>query len=87
MNVWDYSKGNGPSIDGTALDFVQVGGTGWQACSRSNINPPDSIGVSVTHTYHLSSGLGSIMRFFGGHGAGQILMSDDTVMALNPTNT
>ena len=86
VNVWIYSKGNGPVIDGKALDFAQSGITGWRVCTRSNINTPDSIGVSVTHTYTLSSGLGSILRFFGGAGASQIPMTDGTVMALNPTN-
>ena len=85
VNVWTYSKGNGPSVDGRALDFV-AGSTGWGACARSNANPPDSIGVGLTYDYRLSTGLGAILRMFGGPGAASVGMSDNTVMALNPTN-
>ncbi len=86
VNVWTYSKGGGPAIDGKALDFRLAGTEGWRACSRTNATSPDSIGIGLTYTYQLSSGLGSVMRFFGGAGLGTLQMADDTVMALNPTN-
>lgn len=84
VNVWRYSPGSGPTIDGRPLDFAQTS-VGWAACARSNRTPPDSIGVGVTYRFELSTGLGAIMRLFGGPGAGAVSMSDQTVMALNPT--
>jgi hypothetical protein len=85
VNVWTYAPGGGPEIDGRPLDFAPDD-IGWPACGRSNRNPPDSIGVSVAYSYDLSTGLGSLLRFFGGAGGGTVQMSDQTVMALNPTD-
>ncbi len=84
-NVWTYSPGAGPTVDGRPLDFVE-NSVGWNACARSNTNPPDSIGIGVLYSYQLSTGLGSITKIFGGPMAGTLSMADDTVMALNPTN-
>ena len=74
----------GPVVDGKALDFVQSGGTGWAACLRNNGTPADSIGVSLTYSYHLVTPLSAVMGFFGGGGPATIPIADKTVMALNP---
>ena len=47
-NVWTYSAGGGPVVDGEPLDFVQ-GAVGWNACTRNNGTSPDSIGVAVRY--------------------------------------
>lgn len=86
INTWTYSGPNtGPTVDGQQIAFTQ-GSQAWNPCSRSNGNPVDSIGVSLTHTYTFQTPLAGILRFFGGGSAGQLTMSDKTVMALNPTN-
>ena len=40
-SIWVYSAGNGPVVDGAALNFRMKGGTtdGWRACLRSNATP------------------------------------------------
>ncbi len=87
VNVWRYTPGAGPTVDGRQLDYSMLS-TGWTACSRTNLPPvgPDSIGVSLTYTYRMQTGLGSILGFFGGTGWSTIAVSDRTVMAMNPTN-
>ncbi len=85
VNTWVYSAGAGPVVDGKALDFVQSGGTGWAACLRNNGTPADSVGVSLSYSYHLVTPLSAIMGFFGsGTGPTTIPITDKTVMALNP---
>jgi hypothetical protein len=78
VNVWTYSAGAGPTVDGKQLDYVRTTTT-WAACGRSNA-PADSIGVSLTYTYQLATPLGGITGF------STIAMSDRTVMQMNPTN-
>ena len=85
VNVWDYTPGAGPTVDGRQLDYSESS-VGWAACSRSNALPSDSIGVSLTYTYHFQTALGAVLRFFGGSGWSSITVSDRTVMSLNPTN-
>ncbi len=85
VNTWSYTPGAGPSVDGQQLDY-SPGTTGWGACYRQNGVNPDSIGVRLVYTYRMQSGLGSILRFFGGTGWSTITVSDRTVMSLNPTN-
>jgi len=84
QNVWSYTKGGGPLVDGTRLDFTQ-GATGWSPCDRKNGSNADSLGVSLTYTYRFQTGLGGIFRFFGGPAWSSLSMSDKTVMNLNPT--
>jgi hypothetical protein len=84
VNTWVYSAGAGPVVDGKALDFIQSGGTGWAACLRNNGTPADSVGVSLTYSYHLVTPLSAVMGFFGGGGPSTIPITDKTVMALNP---
>ena len=80
-NIW--RRGNGPTIPGESqpLKFARASGN-WSACSRLNGANPDSIGVSVSYTYRFVTPLASLMRLAG---AGQLTMTDRTVMALNPT--
>ena len=87
-NTWTYTGLNtGPLVDGQKIAFTE-GAHPWGPCSRSNggVGGPDSIGVSLTHTYTFQTPLAGILRFFGGASAGSLTMSDKTVMALNPTN-
>jgi Flp pilus assembly protein TadG len=89
-NTWVYTgPGTGPSIDGgaTRLDFSRSGAQNWLTCSRSNNSvPPDSIGVSLKYTYTLVTPMSTLMGFFGPGGPATLAMSDQSVMALNPTN-
>jgi TadE-like protein len=84
-NTWVYSNGGGPPVDGKALDF-RPQSVNWNPCSRTYNPPADSLGVSLTYRYDLQTGLGAILRFFGGSGWSTIPMSDRTVMNINPTN-
>jgi hypothetical protein len=79
VNVWTYSLNGGPVIDGQALDFAQSSNT-WNACSRVNTLPADSIGVSVRYTYRARTPLRYIFP-----GLSTINISDSTVMTLNAT--
>jgi hypothetical protein len=89
VDVWTYSAGAGPDLDpGTGtdiLDFVQSS-TGWAACSRLNGPVPDSLGVAVRYNYQLQTPLQSFMLFMHGNEPNPIVMNDQTVMVLNPTN-
>jgi hypothetical protein len=79
VNVWTYSAGAGPTVDGKHLDYLRTTTT-WAACGRSNGSPADSIGVSLTYTYRMATPLGGITGF------STIAMSDRTIMQMNPTN-
>jgi hypothetical protein len=86
-NVWTYSPGAGPVVDGQPLDFV-VAQSNWNACSRVNVwsgsVAPDSLGVSIRYTYDFVTPLANILSFFGPPGGVTLPISDRTVMALNP---
>jgi len=92
QDVWTYAPGAGPvpAGDTKPLDFVDgsyPGGDAWQACSRTNAAPAiDSIGVSVTYTYHFQTPLATIEGFFGG-GTPSLTLTDKTVMQLNPSSS
>ncbi len=83
-NVWTYSAGGGPVVDGEPLDFVQ-GAVGWNACTRNNSSTPDSIGVAIRYHYSFVTPIASLLSFFGPGGSTGVSISDKTVMALNPT--
>jgi len=97
-DTWTYSKGNGPSVSGQALDFVRQGSNGWVDSSRvtsatettncgSGLSTcPDSIGIKITYQYLYVTPLAAVMRFFGGPAASTQSLNDQTVMALNPTS-
>lgn len=78
VNVWRYTPNAGPTVDGTPLDFSPVS-VGWQACSRVNTQPADSIGVGLRYRYNLQT------PFLQLSGVTSLTMYDRTVMALNPT--
>jgi hypothetical protein len=78
VNVW--VPGVGQTVDGVPLKFSETS-VGWTCSTRDNGATPDSIGVSVTYSYHLISPLGI---FLGMTGTATFQMSDRTVMALNP---
>lgn len=83
VNVWTYSLNGGPVVDGQALDFVlNVGQTPspWNACSRLNTLPSDSLGITVKYTYRARTPLRFIFP-----GLATINLSDGTVMTLNAT--
>jgi len=89
VNQWNYTPGAGPTVDGRQLDYSPSSPSTWAACGRTNVAPPagpDSIGVSLSYAYQMQSGLGSVLRFFGGTGWSSISVSDRTVMAMNPTD-
>ena len=84
VNVWHYDPGNGPTVDGEQLDF-SVASVGWPACTRSNANPPESVGVSLRYRYEFATPLAAVLNLIGGSGATGLDVSDRTVMAMNPT--
>jgi hypothetical protein len=89
VNVWRYSPAGGPVVDGRPLDF-RVVSVDWPACARRNDHRPEagaphSIGVGLVYRYDLVTGLGAVMRLAGGSFAGSLMLSDATIMALNPT--
>ena len=84
-NVWIYTLGSGPVVDGAALDFSKQSGS-WDACSRVNGVNPDSLGVSITYDYKFVTPLSAAMGFFGTPGGAGLTIRDRTVMALNPIN-
>lgn len=81
VNTWTYSAGAGPVVGGIHLDFIQ-GAVQWQACSRNSALPPPSIGVSISYRYRLITPLAVFTGLFG---TNQITMTDETVMALEPS--
>lgn len=83
-NIWSYAAGSGPVVDGDPLDFIATT-SGWTACSRVNTLPAPSIGVSIRYRYSFSTPLGGILGFFGGGGQTGLDVSDQAVMAMNPT--
>jgi hypothetical protein len=79
VNTW--VPGSGPAVDGVALHFAPAGTT-WQACSRTSTLPADSIGVSIRYRHRLFTPLSAITGLFG---TNEIVMTDRTVMALEPS--
>jgi hypothetical protein len=92
-NVWTYNKGGGPAVPCEAnppnLDFKLSGSVGWTASNRLHADSPDHLGVSITYNYTLTTPLGAVMAL-ASHKAGAawstITMTDESVMALEPTN-
>ncbi len=84
VNIWTYTPGTGPVIDGDPLDF-SASASGWTACSRTNVLPAPSIGVTVRYRYAFSTPLGGILQLFGGSNQTGLDVTDRAVMAMNPT--
>jgi hypothetical protein len=80
INVWIYNFNGGPVIDGNPLDFSQSGATGWTACSRNNVIPAESVGITVKYNYQPKSPLRYFMP-----GVSTWQLTDTTVMVLNAT--
>jgi TadE-like protein len=78
-NVWRYSAGMGPTVDGLPLNFIPFS-TAWPVCTRNNtaVNT-QSVGVSLIYTYDFQTPF----QFVFNQG---LTMTDRTVMQLNPTN-
>ena len=77
VNVWTYQLNGGPVVDGQALDFVQQSQP-WQPCTRNNVTPADSIGVTVSYTYRARTPLRFFLPVFN-----QFTIRERTVMAQN----
>lgn len=80
INVWSPSLSGNDVVDNVALKFKQTSGN-WDACTRFNGLVPDAVGVDVSYTYHLTTALGSLLKWAG---ANTLPMTDATVMVLNP---
>lgn len=78
-NRWTYSLDGGPLVAGDPLDFVEYS-VEWLACSRNNMLPADSVGITLRYTYRGRTPL----RLFV-PGLATINISDSTVMPLNAT--
>ena len=82
--VWTYTPNAGPVVDGNPLEFSFNAGLsdspGWTVCSRNNVAPADSLGLTIKYTYRAKSPL----RFFL-PGFASLFVSDSTVMVLNAT--
>jgi Flp pilus assembly protein TadG len=87
---------NGPAIPGSSpsspLSFKpdpaagnSNGGT-WDASTRSGVSTAQNIGVKITYTYKFITPLGAVLKATGKNlfPNGQITMSDQTVMAMEP---
>ena len=90
-NTWTYTGPNSSpqtipcETPVTKLDFTQ-GAVGWPAASRHNGPSPDSIGVAITYTYVWQTPLDGIIRVMSAVApVPRFLMTDRTVMALEPT--
>lgn len=80
INIWTYTPGIGPIVDGENLDFSPSATQGWPACERNNISPADSVGVTIVYTYRARTPFGWLIP-----GLKTIAMTDRTVMPLNAT--
>jgi len=76
-NQWIYAANGGPLIAGQRLDFVEQS-VNWQPCSRNNVSPADSAGITVRYLYRGRTPL----RYFI-PGLGSLDLSDSAVMPLN----
>jgi Flp pilus assembly protein TadG len=87
-NDWVLSvdAGNNPTgtyVPGTTQNmyFIAQGAGTYPASTRCGTAPAPGIGVAVTYTYKFITPLGAIVASLS---SGQILMSDQTIMALEP---
>jgi len=79
VNVWIFSAAGGPVVAGEPLDFAQQS-SGWPACSRNNVTPADSVGITVRYVYRAYTPLRLVAS-----GLATINLSDTAVMPLNAT--
>jgi Flp pilus assembly protein TadG len=91
-NTWTYSVTggglpNGDLVPGTSQKLYFTHGTvNWDPATRCGSAPAHGVGVRVNYTYRFLTPLGSILTIFGGNlfSTGQIPMSDQTIMSLEP---
>src|ERR1035437_1676886 len=79
-NEWRPGGTGLQKVCGVYLDFYQFSNA-WDASTRDNTLPVDSIGVSIQYRYQLFTPLSALTGMFG---LGQITMVDSTVMAFEP---
>lgn len=80
VNIWLPTPGAGPpSSTGQPLDFTQSL-VGWDACSRTFVQPADSIGVRVSYQYRVQTPFANLFSMT------TLTMYDVTIMAMNPTS-
>ncbi len=83
VNVW-VPGSDGRRVDNTPLVWRPISQP-WSACSREKfLTPtaePDSIGVSLKYDYNAITPLGTFLRIGG---AGNLRITDRTIMALEP---
>ena len=90
-NDWIYTSTLNTLYDGTQVNF-KPSTTAWSVCSRSNVDghtyagAVDSIGISISYTYKLTTPLAGALKLIGGNQAATIPMTDATVMQFNPTS-
>lgn len=79
-NTW--VPGTGPTLPGASgpLHFAYSAGN-WNVATRSGSAPAQSIGVRITYKYKFITPLGALVSMFS---SSQIIMSDQTVMAMEP---
>jgi TadE-like protein len=92
-NDWVYTASPYTLYDGSKINFQPGGSATWgSACNRTNVvghtyaNAVDSIGVSISYTYVMTTPLASALQLVGGASASSFAMTDATVMQLNPTD-
>lgn len=77
LNIWTYTPGAGPVVGGEPLNYSQQSAL-WTACERNNVNPADSMGVTIRYTYRSRTPLAWLMP-----GLATIPVSERSVMPLN----
>lgn len=78
VNTWTYQQNGGPMVAGDRLDYVEQT-NGWNACARNNVNPADSVGVTIRYLYRGRTPL----RFLVPGLLATLPVNDTTVMPLN----
>ena len=85
VNTWVPAPGHtGPQLPGSSppqyLDFKQQSAN-WDASVRSGSGTAQSIGVRITYVYKFITPLGNLLPVFN---SGQIIMTDQTIMSMEP---
>lgn len=72
--------------DNTQRLYFAHGTVNWNAKDRCGSAPAHGIGVRINYNYRFLTPLGSILTVFGGNlfSTGQIAMSDQTIMSMEP---
>jgi hypothetical protein len=74
-----------PNSSPTQKLYFKASPVVWNAKDRCGASPAHGIGVRITYTYKFITPLGSILSLVGSlFSSGQITMTDQTIMALEP---